>query len=427
MTASLPATRPPLRGVRVETLRNATLWLFVVCGATALIEPSPYEVMFFVALAAYARGGLNFDPTMASLVLWLALMNAGGLLALVPVTDDQKAVMFVAISIYMATTAIFFAAVIARDPLPRIRTIRSGYAVAGVLAATLGILGYFNVAGLGPLFTLYDNERASGPFKDPNVFGPFLITPIVWIVQDLLLKSARRPFIGVAAIGVMTLGVFFSFSRGAWGDYAGSVALLFALTFLTTPSPRLRRRIATSAVAGLFGLGVLLTIALSVPAIRDMFFERFSLSQYYDVGETGRFGDQARSVPLLLERMFGFGPLQFHFVMGQDPHEVYLNAFASYGWLGGLAFFAFTAVTLFVGWRLVFRRGPFQTEAIPIWSCLFVQMIQGLQIDTDHWRHLYLLFGLLFGFAAADRAVCGRRPAAPRAFAAPHPHLRPIV
>ncbi len=132
MTASLPGTRPPLRGVRVETLRNATLWLFVVCGATALIEPSPYEVMFFVALAAYARGGLNFDPTMASLVLWLALMNAGGLLALVPVTDDQKAVMFVAISIYMGTTAVFFAAVIARDPLPRIRTIRSGYAVAGV-------------------------------------------------------------------------------------------------------------------------------------------------------------------------------------------------------------------------------------------------------------------------------------------------------
>ena len=228
--------------------------------------------MFFVALAAYARGGLNFDPTMASLVLWLALMNAGGLLALVPVTDDQKAVMFVAISIYMAMTAIFFAAVIARDPLPRIRTIRSGYAVAGVLAATLGILGYFNVAGLGPLFTLYDNERASGPFKDPNVFGPFLITPIVWIVQDLLLKRAERPLIGVAAIGVMTLGVFFSFSRGAWGDYAGSVALLFALTFLTTPSPRLRRRIATSAVAGLFGLGVLLTIALSVPAIRGHVF-----------------------------------------------------------------------------------------------------------------------------------------------------------
>jgi hypothetical protein len=54
-------------------------------------------------------------------------------------------------------------------------------------------------------------------------------------------------------------------------------------------------------------------------------------------------------------------------------------------------------------------------------------MFQGLQIDTDHWRHLYLLFGLLFGFAAADRAVRGRRLADPPAFSASHPHLRPIV
>ncbi len=50
-------TRPQSRRVRIETLRNVTLWLFVVCGATAIIEPSPYEFMFFVVLAAYAAAG----------------------------------------------------------------------------------------------------------------------------------------------------------------------------------------------------------------------------------------------------------------------------------------------------------------------------------------------------------------------------------
>jgi hypothetical protein len=30
-------------------------------------------------------------------------------------------------------------------------------------------------------------------------------------------------------------------------------------------------------------------------------------------------------------------------------------------------------------------------------------MIQGFQIDTDHWRHLFLLFGALYGLAAAER------------------------
>ena len=416
-SASLDRASPRLRSVRVETLRSATLWFFVACGATAIVEPSPYEFMFFVAFAAYARGGLAFDPTMAPLIVWLALMNAGGLLALAPFTEDDKAVMFVFVSLYMALTAVFFAALIACDPLPRMRVIRSSYAVAGVVAAAIGVLGYFNVAGLGPLFTLYDNERASGPFKDPNVFGPFLIPPIVWILQDLLLGRARRPLIGVAAIGVMTFGAFLSFSRGAWGDYAASIGLLVVLTFLAAPSVRLRRRVAALAIVGTSGLAILLAVALSVPEIRDIFVERATLSQYYDVGEMGRFGDQLRSLPLLLERFFGFGPLQFRHVLDQDPHEVYLNAFASYGWIGGLSFLAFTASTLVVGWRLVFAPGPYRMEAIAVWSCLLVQMIQGLQIDTDHWRHLYLLFGLLYGLAAADRIDRTRRRA----------HLRPIV
>jgi hypothetical protein len=193
VSPSAAGARRQFGRVRVATLRNVTLWLFVVCGATAIIEPSPYEFMFFVVLAAYARGGLTFEPTMAPLVLWLALWNAGGQLALIAFTDDQRAVMFVGVSIYMAMTSIVIAALIADDPLPRIRIIRSGYALAGVIAAGLGVLGYFDVAGLGPLFTLYDNGRASGPFKDPNVFGPFLVIPIVWIIQELLLKRARRP------------------------------------------------------------------------------------------------------------------------------------------------------------------------------------------------------------------------------------------
>jgi hypothetical protein len=91
------------------------------------------------------------------------------------------------------------------------------------------------------------------------------------------------------------------------------------------------------------------------------------------------------------------------FPAAEDPHEVYINAFASYGWLGGLAFFAFTGLTLYVGWRLVFQRSRYQGEAIAVWSCLFPQMLQGLQIDSDHWRHLFLLFGALYGLAAAAR------------------------
>ena len=84
---------------------------------------------------------------------------------------------------------------------------------------------------------------------------------------------------------------------------------------------------------------------------------------------------------------------------------MYVNAFASYGWLGGLSFIAFTAMTFYLGWRLVFLRSPVQAHAIAIWSCLFPQMVQGLQIDSDHWRHLYLMFGCLYGLVASGEAL----------------------
>src|SRR5205823_2642979 len=71
---------------------------------------------------------------------------------------------------------------------------------------------------------------------------------------------------------------------------------------------------------------------------QQIFEIRASLAQSYDVGETGRFGNQIASIPMILTEPNGMSPRHFHFVFGADPHNVYLNAFASYGWLGGISF-----------------------------------------------------------------------------------------
>ena len=174
--------------VRIETLRRWTLWSFLAVSAFAAIEPSPYEAMFFVCLVAFGRGGLSFDAALAPMIVCLMAFDAAGLVALIPYTQELDSVSFTGISVYITFTTILFATIVARDPLERMKAIRSGYMFAGMLAAILAILGYFNIAGLGPYFTLYDNQRAMGPFKDPNVFAPFLVAPIAWVCQDLLLR-----------------------------------------------------------------------------------------------------------------------------------------------------------------------------------------------------------------------------------------------
>ncbi len=399
--SSLRAARDPAYSVDAATLQRGVLWAFVASGASASIEPSPYEFMFLFAVLALGAATLRFHRAMIPMIVTLALYNAGGMLALVPFVDEPKSDMFVAISSYVALTSIFFAAIVAKDPLSRMRTIRSGYVATGVVAAILGILGYFDVAGLGEHFTRYDNLRAAGPFKDPNVFGPFLVPPIVFLLQDVLIGRGAGLWRRVPLMLVMLLALLLTFSRGAWGVMVFSFLLLTLQTFATTTSSRLRARILIVPIAGAVLAVLALAAAVSIPSIGDVFFERASLAQAYDVGELGRFGSQLRSIPMLLERPFGFGPLRFETIFPAAPHNVYVNAFAAYGWLGGLGFFALTFVTVYVGFRTVLRRSPMQLDAIAVWSCLLPQMAQGLQIDTDHWRHLYLLLGCLYGLASA--------------------------
>jgi hypothetical protein len=180
------------------------------------------------------------------------------------------------------------------------------------------------------------------------------------------------------------------------------------MLFITAPSAAQRARLVAFSFAGLAFLICGLLVALSFESISDIFAERASLDQSYDQGVQGRFGNQLRSIPLLLESPNGFGPLRFRFYFPEDPHNVYINAFASYGWLGGFAYLTLTFITFQIGFKAMFIRTPWQKETIVIWSALFILMLQGLQIDTDHWRHFYMLLGMGWGLAAIS--LIGPRP-----------------
>jgi O-antigen ligase len=391
-----PTRRGGLR-ISYAALKRGALWLLTASSGLALIEPSPYEVVFLLAVFVFAITGIRFSQKLLPLALLLLLYNIGGTFSLIPWMDESASVRFTAVSVYLMVTAVFLAAIMADDALGRLETLRRGYLFAAWGAGLAGLLGYFDVAGLGSVFTLYG--RASGTFKDPNVLGPFLVLPIIYVLQHIL--TGRLGLMrGLLLMSVPVAALFLTFSRGAWGNLVAAALLMIALTFLTAPNAARRARIVGLTLAALGLLTVALFFALSFENIRSIFEVRASLVQEYDGGVTGRFGNQLRSIPLLLEEPNGFGPLRFRWLFPEDPHNVYINAFASYGWLGGFSWLALMAATCLVGWRLVFQRSPWQNHAIVLWSVLFVTILQGLQIDTDHWRHMYLMLGLVWGLAA---------------------------
>ena len=384
------------------------------------IEPSPYEFMFPIALLVFADGGMLFDRALAPLIVPLLVWSSSGFLTLIPFVDERESVTFVLITMYICFATILFAAIVSAAPLSRMATIRSGYVAAGVASALLGIAGYLDVAGTADYFTLYNGTRAMGFFKDPNVFAPFLVPPIVWLLQDMFLRRGRFA-VKMTCLLILFTGLLLSFSRGAVILCGLSLVLLLAITYLTAQTQRLRARAIMITGLVVVLVAAIVLVILAIPSIRELALERTTLAEDYDSGPQGRFGNQIRSIPLLLELPFGFGPLRFDHIFPQAPHEVFLSAFASFGWSGGVAFLVFAAITIYIGWRLCFRRSPLQIEAIGLWSSLFPLLVQGIQIDTSHWRHLFALCGCLYGLAAADRRLASRgsREAATRVILSP--------
>lgn len=391
-----------------QGLINASLALCMASGFLAFIEPSPYDLLVIATLGLWAAGGFTVHPLIVPFAALMALYNIGGFLALLPYLNEPDPTTFMVQSVYLALTAVLMAIVFAENTVQRLESCLKGFAIGCVLASLGAIAGYFDLAGAGASLTLYG--RASSTFKDPNVLGSYLVLGALFLMQALILGRARHFGLTLMALLLILSGIFLSFSRGSWGVMVGSGTMLVTLTLLTQGNPKVRRRIVTMAVLAAALAGAGLVALLSIESVREMLTQRFALVQDYDGGETGRFGNQLHAIPMLLERIGGFGPVRFRLFFDEDSHSSYIGAFSSYGWLGGASFFLLVGLTIVIGVRQVLRPSPYQRIAQVIVPCLFALLVQAFQIDIDHWRHVYLMLGAVWGIEAARlkwNARCG--------------------
>jgi hypothetical protein len=397
--ASLAWQRPPqvsdfatLQG----RILHFVLFLAILSSPFVLIEPAPYEGMMGLLLLAALTAGASFDRKILPLVILLALWNVGLLLALTPVIHDQKAVTYTFVSLYLALNAVVFACIVTTHSEERMATVRTAYILAAFVASALGIIGYFGIAA--PDLLLYAG-RAKSTFKDPNVFGPFLVLPLLLLLQSIIVRGLQ--LMNVMALGVILVALFLTFSRGAWGLFVLSALIMVGLMFMITPSARFRARIAALTVVAGAAVSILVVMLLSLQAVTSMFEERAALVQEYDTGSGGRFTTQSRAWSQIFDFPNGLGPLQYAHRFGIDPHNDYLNAFYSNGWIGGVAYPTLVLVTLFVGFRALVVRTPWQPYLVAVFAAYLGTVTEGFIIGTDHWRHYYLLLGLVWGLAAA--------------------------
>lgn len=403
-TVSIQQALPSGSHKIAEQLVCAALFVVLACSSVVFLEPAPFDLLAVGLTLVCLAFGLRLPGLSAIPLLLLALFGATNILSmftadsLLPDYDLVGFTRYVGITIYLFLTTILFLGVVYSYRSSALSAIWAGYTVAGIVAALAGIYGYF---GMGPgAETLTLNDRAKGFFKDPNVLGPFLVPLILHHVLQLLNAKSLQQLVRVPIVALFLFALFVAFSRGAWANAILAFAVFVPLQFSAYRTTRARLKLGIIVFTAIAAVALSVAYLSTTAALADMIEKRANLTNDYDVGEGGRFDTQLDLIPPILAAPLGHGPNQLAPGTIQAPHNVYLKAFSEYGWLGGATWLAFNFVTVAFGFWASLQRTPLQSQTIIIFASVLAVTIQGLTIDTLHWRHYFLLLGMLWGLIA---------------------------
>jgi hypothetical protein len=381
-----------------DRLLNFVLFVTILTSSLAFIEPSPHDVLMFVLLTTCVAARIPFERKITPLLLLLLIWFVGGCLALIQVSDDPKAIQYIGTSLYLDIAALMFACLFSEGDARRLSILRRAYVLSALLASVMGIIGFFHLLPGSDIFLI--GQRVSATFKDPNVFGPFVIYPLLLLMIELL--TLRFRLFDLVAMCILLGGILLSFSRGAWIHFVISSTICILLLLAATRDPSRRARIILLSAVAAIAVAMLLIAMLSVGSIHDIFIERAKAIQDYDTGPGGRFTLQKIALGVILENPNGLGAFGFYHAFGTQQHNVYMESFLVYGWLGGTTYLTLIAVTLAVGLRAARIPAPWQPYLAAAYGVFVGDVVEGMIVDTDHWRHFYLMLGLIWGLTAAS-------------------------
>lgn len=407
----------------------AGIWL-LFC---VFIEPSPSDMLLCAVIPLGLISG-HYKPKLSGPSLVTALLFITYIIACIPgilaAGDKSGALVYSAVTLYLLFSAMFIGTYGQRHTInPLLRA----YILAAFCSFLVGLIGYCGVFGE---FLMAGNYRVKGLFKDPNVYGPFFIPAILLVISDIKKRALLRTPVAVHIILIVffTLGVVFSFSRGAWVSLVVALLSYFLLTGDLKRHLKLKRLIAGAACLILIA-GVLFSPPMRSTGVSDYLLERAQLQKY----DRNRFRSQQGGLELALQNPLGIGPGQFENEIAAvtkyrlSAHSLYIRTVAENGFAGFLSLFAALGYLILSMLRLYLRKTPepvlgslsvadmkeqakedliFQngrkseplskeacrpeknTVLAAVIAILIGLLVNGLVIDTLHWRHFWFYIGV---------------------------------
>jgi O-antigen ligase len=396
------ASRPPTpSGLAAVVLGGGAIVAFTVARyeqAVALgflllgvvrVEPAPSDALLAVAAAlAAATGHFSLRHVPGWVPPLIAALLAVNVLSAAAAVDLGEALRFFTITLYLVVFAMWAASHL--QTRARMQLAIGAYVIGAAAVAALAVLGLF-AAYPGHAALLPDGGRAQGLFKDPNVFGPFLV-PALLIALDEVVRPRLlgwRRSAAFAALAVLALGVVFAYSRAGWLNLGVALTVMLAVM----AARRGGGRALAGATALVLGMVAVAAIVVAVSGSGGFLEERARLQAY----DTTRFTAQRSGVELATEHPLGIGPGQFELVEPVSAHSLYVRALAEQGPLGLALLVALLGGTL----ALAARNAAAGRDAYGVGSAVLLGAWCGLLansafVDTLHWRHLWLVAALIW-------------------------------
>lgn len=368
---------------------NGLMFLNIALLSIAFIEPSPSDLLFIpVLLMLFKFKNIKKLNEHGTAIFLLSIFATVNILNLLCMADFTKGIKFFAITIYLI---IYGLTVFIYSSRKNYLVIIRAYIIGSTISALLGMVGYL---GFFQNYLMYDSLRARALFKDPNVFGPFLVPSVILLISDI--KSRKivpgHVFFTIILICINTIGTILSFSRGAWAILAFGIAVYFILNIKKVDLIKLGLYCtAVLAVVGILWFGVLGS------DIKTFILERVRLQEY----DSERFFVQKVGEILINDNPLGYGPGQYETtvakVIGQDlsAHSMYIRVLMENGVIGFAAlimFFAYIIVRLYICHKREKKETLLKCSVLI--SIISGILINGFVVDTLHWRHLWLFIGL---------------------------------
>jgi O-antigen ligase len=382
---------------------DAAVGLGIALLGVVVVDPAPADLVFVVVIAVAASSGrFDLDRVPKTVIVAIVVFAALNLVSAVEVIDPARAAGFFSITLYLAVLALWLTGYVVSSR--RACVIARGYVFAAVTSALLGSLALL-VAFPGAQLLLEDG-RARAFFQDPNVFGPFLVPAALILIEELLAPRLLRASRLTKAIGLvaLTLGVLFSFSRGAWLNLALGAVVMFVVLSL-------RRGGARRAITFL-GVGVCVAVlvagAVAVSGSSGFLAER-ARPQSYDAE---RFGAQAVGLNAAEQYPLGAGPGQFEQIAPISAHSTYVRVLAEQGLAGLFTLAALLIFTLGAALRnALLGRDTYGIGSAALLGAWCGILANSFFVDTLHWRHLWLVAALIWAGSMRRRRAGGARAA----------------